>query len=69
MWEAFMAELRNVHLGTAAPERSVVAELQAAFEAVVAARRAQAIVARHATPGPSVVDELIAERRAEAARE
>jgi AbrB family looped-hinge helix DNA binding protein len=32
-------------------------------------RRAQAIAARHKKPGVSVVDELIAERRAEAARE
>jgi DNA-binding HxlR family transcriptional regulator len=43
MWNAFMAELRSVHLGTAAPERSVIAELQAAFEAVVAARRPLAL--------------------------
>ncbi len=40
------------------------------IEPVAAAvRRAQAIVARRARPGPSVVDELIAERRAESARE
>jgi AbrB family looped-hinge helix DNA binding protein len=32
-------------------------------------RRAQAIAAKHKRPGVSVVDELIAERRAEAARE
>jgi DNA-binding HxlR family transcriptional regulator len=36
MWEAFMAELRSLHLGTPAPQRSVFAELQAAFEAVAA---------------------------------
>ena len=36
IWEAFMAELRSVHLGTAAPERSVIAELQTAFEAAMA---------------------------------
>lgn len=30
---------------------------------------AQAIVARHAVPGRSVVDEFLAERRAEAARD
>jgi DNA-binding HxlR family transcriptional regulator len=36
MWEAFMAELRALHLGTPAPERSVLAELQAAYLAVVA---------------------------------
>jgi DNA-binding HxlR family transcriptional regulator len=47
MWEAFMAELRSLHLEGAAPERSVVAELQAAFEAAVAAQGARA-----AAPGP-----------------
>jgi DNA-binding HxlR family transcriptional regulator len=31
MWRAFMAELRSIHLGTPAPPRSVLAELQAAF--------------------------------------
>lgn len=34
MWEAFMDELRAVHLGAPAPARSVSAELQAAYEAV-----------------------------------
>lgn len=37
MWEAMMAELRARHLGARAPERSVLAELQAAYERVVAA--------------------------------
>jgi DNA-binding HxlR family transcriptional regulator len=32
MWEAFMAELRNKHLGAPPPRRSVFAELKAAFE-------------------------------------
>ncbi len=36
MWQAFMTELRSVHLGTPAPERSVFAELRAAFAAEVA---------------------------------
>lgn len=36
MWEAFMAELRALHLGTPAPERAVLAELQAAYLAVMA---------------------------------
>jgi DNA-binding HxlR family transcriptional regulator len=36
MWEAFMEELRHLHLGTPAPRRSVFGELRAAFEAVVA---------------------------------
>jgi DNA-binding HxlR family transcriptional regulator len=34
MWKAFMAELRNLHLGAPLPRRSVLAELQAAFESV-----------------------------------
>jgi hypothetical protein len=32
MWEAFMAELRSLHLEQPAPARSVLKELQAAFE-------------------------------------
>jgi DNA-binding HxlR family transcriptional regulator len=36
MWEAFMRELRSIHLGAPAPKRSVFSELQTAFEAVVA---------------------------------
>jgi DNA-binding HxlR family transcriptional regulator len=36
MWAAFMEELRALHLGTPAAERSVLAELQAAYLAVVA---------------------------------
>ncbi|WP_225412320.1 winged helix-turn-helix transcriptional regulator [Stigmatella hybrida] len=35
LWEAFMEELRAVHLGAPAPSRSVLAELQAAFEKTV----------------------------------
>src|SRR5271168_5132148 len=34
MWKAFMAELRNIHLGAPAPRRSVFSELQAAYESV-----------------------------------
>ena len=34
MWQALMQELRAVHLGAAAPRRSVMAELQGAVEAV-----------------------------------
>jgi DNA-binding HxlR family transcriptional regulator len=43
LWRAFMAELRALHLGAPRPRRSVLAELQAAFEEVVAqkARRAR----------------------------
>lgn len=32
MWIAFMDELRHLHLGTAKPDHSVFAELQAAYE-------------------------------------
>ena len=38
MWDAFMAELRTLHLGAPAPKRSVVHELQAAYEKIVARR-------------------------------
>ncbi|MDB5430946.1 MAG: transcriptional regulator, partial [Caulobacter sp.] len=40
MWEAFMDELRTLHLGAAPKGPSVLAGLQAAYEAVVA-RKAQ----------------------------
>ena len=33
MWEALQAELRSLHLGAPSPQRSVLAELQGAFEA------------------------------------
>ena len=33
MWEAFMAELRSLHLGAVAPERSVIKELTDAYRA------------------------------------
>ena len=36
MWDAFMDELRSMHLDAPSPGRSVFAELQAAYEAVVA---------------------------------
>src|ERR1700744_2134197 len=39
MWNAFMAELRGLHLGAPAPRRSVFAELQSAFETAMAARK------------------------------
>ncbi len=32
MWEALMTDLRSLHVGQAAPARSVLEELQAAFE-------------------------------------
>jgi DNA-binding HxlR family transcriptional regulator len=38
MWEAFMTELRSIHLRAPAPRRSVLAELQTAFEAAVRRR-------------------------------
>lgn len=36
LWDAFMKELRAIHLGAPAPRRSVLAELQRAFEATLA---------------------------------
>ena len=36
MWDAFMDELRHLHLGAARPKRSVFAELQAAYEKAIA---------------------------------
>lgn len=41
LWEAFMAELRAQHLGAPTPRRSVFAELKAAYESVVARKRAR----------------------------
>lgn len=38
LWEAFMTELRHLHLGAKRPKRSVFAELQAAYEKAVARR-------------------------------
>lgn len=37
LWDAFMAELRHLHLGAPPPARSVFAELQAAYMQAVAA--------------------------------
>jgi DNA-binding HxlR family transcriptional regulator len=39
MWKAFMVELRSIHLGAPVPRRSVLAELQAAFEAAIGRER------------------------------
>lgn len=36
LWAEFMAELRHLHLGAPRPARSVVARLQAAYEAAMA---------------------------------
>ncbi|WP_448950216.1 winged helix-turn-helix transcriptional regulator [Labrys neptuniae] len=41
LWEAFMAELRALHLDAPAPARSVLAELQAAYLAVLAQEEAE----------------------------
>nr|MEA2798498.1 hypothetical protein [Phenylobacterium sp.] len=41
LWAAFMEELRSLHLGASPPEVSVLGQLQAAYEAVVA-RKASA---------------------------
>lgn len=35
MWDAFMQELRHLHLGAPAPQRSVFGELRSVYEAVV----------------------------------
>jgi DNA-binding HxlR family transcriptional regulator len=42
MWNAFMAELRSIHLGSSAPRRSVFADLQGAFEQAMRKRVASA---------------------------
>lgn len=42
LWEAFMKELRALHVGAPAPRRSVLAELQAAYENVVTKKRSPA---------------------------
>ncbi|MBW9065397.1 helix-turn-helix transcriptional regulator [Rhizobium herbae] len=47
MWQAFMEELRALHLGAPVPERSVFGELQAAYLAVVA-KKGEAIAAEGA---------------------
>jgi hypothetical protein len=39
LWDAFMKELRALHAGGPAPRRSVLAELQAGYEKVVAKKR------------------------------
>ena len=38
LWEAFMDELRHLHLGAPKPEHSVFAELQTAYETAMAER-------------------------------
>lgn len=48
MWDAFMHELRSIHLGAPKPRRSVMAELQSAYESAVCTKRA--------SPGKSVFD-------------
>ena len=39
LWNAFMDELRHLHLGAPRPARSVFSELQTAYQDAVAARR------------------------------
>jgi hypothetical protein len=39
LWNAFMNELRHVHLGAPRPARSVFGELQAAYEKAISRRR------------------------------
>jgi hypothetical protein len=38
MWDAFRAELRHLHLGAPKPARSVLAELNAAYQRAVELR-------------------------------
>lgn len=45
MWDDFMEELRAIHLGAAAPKRSVFAELRSAYETVLG-KKAAAPMAR-----------------------
>ena len=40
MWEAFMEELRHLHLGAPKPARSVLAEIDAAYQAAVTRQKA-----------------------------
>jgi len=40
LWDAFMTELRSFHLGAPTPKRSVFHELQAAYENIVARKKA-----------------------------
>lgn len=42
MWDAFMQELRALHLGAPMPARSVFSELRAAYEATLARRAGKA---------------------------
>ena len=42
MWQAFMDELRAIHLGSPPPARSVFNELRAVYEATVARRAVEA---------------------------
>jgi len=39
LWDAFMAELRHLHLGAAPPARSVFDELQAAYLKAIESRK------------------------------
>lgn len=48
MWDAFMEELRHLHLDAPAPARSVFGELQAAYLAVMAKRQPQRVAPRGA---------------------
>lgn len=41
LWDAFMAELRHMHLGAPRPVRSVFTELQVAYEKAMAERSAK----------------------------
>ncbi|MCV3739446.1 helix-turn-helix transcriptional regulator [Rhizobium sp. TRM96647] len=50
LWDAFMEELRAIHLGTPMPARSVSGELRAAYEAVVARKQATSLGKKGSEP-------------------
>ena len=50
MWAAFMQELRSLHLGAKPPRRSVGAELDAAYEAAIAAAETAEVIDRGPPP-------------------
>ena len=51
LWEAFMDELRHLHLGAPAPARSVFGELQAAYEEAMRTAGSQPAPTTHGMPG------------------
>jgi hypothetical protein len=52
LWNAFMDELRHLHLGAPRPARSVFGELQAAYEKAVTRRARQVVGTLTTSPMP-----------------